>query len=243
MRCFVLGFVLTLAVLVPHIGNAQVNKTDAPPPAVTAAGLEWQTSGEPVLYNGAVFYPAGPRVFFDGKVMARIGVFRGVPLYADTTLEPNSIVYVPVSSGQVRPYERKRSGDLAGTAGSRAPEFPIASSSTIVEEAQPVATATSGSAVTSSAEPRPVGTMGTIVPRARPTRIQSIPQPRSNAGIWIEFDGARWHSAGPAVLYSPERFVSAGEYHGFPVYVDSDGKTDRIYVTAVLDGPLVPYKK
>lgn len=218
MRFLMLSLVLTMAVLVPNIGNAQVNMVGTRPPTVTAAGAEWQASGEPVIYNGDVYYPAGPRVFFDGNVMAQIGTFRGVPIYADATLEPNSIVYVPVSSGQLRPYERRRARDLAG---------PVGTVGTFVST--PVS--------------RPVGTAGTFVTRPLPTHMESIPRPLSNAGIWIEFNGSRWYHAGTAVLYSPERFVPAGEYHGFPVFVGSDGKTDRIYVTAVLDGPLVPYKK
>jgi hypothetical protein len=243
MRGFMLGAVTTMVVLVPLVGNAQVNKVDTPRPLVTAAGLEWQTSDEPVVFNGDLYYPAGPRVFFDGRVMAQIGVFRGVPLYADTTLEPNSIVYVPVSGGQLRPYERRRSRDLAGTAGSRSPEFPIASSSLVGEETPPPAAATVGGASVGLPEPQPAGTIGTIVERSRGLRLESIPPPRSNAGIWIEFDGARWYNAGAAVPFSSERFVPAGEYHGFAVYRARNGADDRIYVPAVAGGPLVPYRK
>ena len=213
--------------------GSRLSRLPSPP-----RGAEWPTSGDPVPYNGASHYPAGPRVFFDGNVMAQIGTFRGVPIYADTTLEPNSIVYVPVSGGQLRPYERRRAGELAGTTGSRAPEFPVASPIAPAEELPP------------SEALRPVGTMGTVVTapavvvaRPRPTRIESVPRPDANKGIWIEFNGARWYHDGEAVLYSPERFAASGEYHGFPVYVDSDGKADRIYVTAVRGGPLVPYKK
>jgi len=201
MRGFMLSVAFTMAVLLPLKSNAQ------------------GVSG-PVIYNGQSYDAAGPTVFFDPDVMVRVGTFEGLPLYVDTTVEPNSIVYVPIGGAELRPYELRRSGALAGTGGSRAPETPI--------EPRPVSTA---------------GTLTTVVARPRAMRIESIPPPHTNAGISIEFNGSRWYHAGAAVVYSPERFVPAGEYHGFPVYAERDGRADRIYVTAVRGGPLVPYKK
>ena len=61
---------------------------------------------------------------FDGKVMAPVGVYQRVPVYADVTLEPYSVVYVPVARNQLRVYERRRDGELAATTGSRTPSFP-----------------------------------------------------------------------------------------------------------------------
>jgi hypothetical protein len=87
---------------------------------------------------------------------------------------------------------------------------------------------------TQPAQPEP--TTGAVVR----TAVQSIPAPGSNQGIWIEFQGARWHSAGKAVMHSPDRFRQVGEYHGFPVYREQ-GREDRIYVPAVRDGALTPY--
>ncbi len=56
-------------------------------------------------------------MFFSGDQMVRTGYYNGVPLYADTTIEPYSVVLVPVGRGQMRPYERIRDGELAGTTG------------------------------------------------------------------------------------------------------------------------------
>jgi len=106
------------------LGTAQVTLLPTPPPQVTA-NAEWQVSGEPIFYTGDFYYRTGPDVFFDGNVMKRTGVNRGVPLYEDSTLEPYSIVYVPVGRNLMRPYERRRAGQLAGTVGSRTPSFPI----------------------------------------------------------------------------------------------------------------------
>jgi len=125
MRGFVLSLFLFVAVLIPKIGMAQVSYQPTPPPQVTAASESWQLSGEPVFYEGNYYYPAGPTVFFDGNVMRRTGVYKGIPIYWDTTLAPYSVVFVPIGRTVMRPYERKREGELAGTTGSRAPSFPI----------------------------------------------------------------------------------------------------------------------
>ena len=50
---------------------------------------------------------------------------RDAPTKADTTLEPFSIVLVPISRGLMQPYERLRRGHLAGTTGSRPPALPV----------------------------------------------------------------------------------------------------------------------
>src|SRR5713226_6058661 len=96
MRGFMVGVAVSVAVLVPKLGNAQAFHLPTPPPQVTAASSSWQINGEPLFYAGSFYYPAGPTVFFDGSVMVRTGVYNGVPLYADATLEPYSIVYVPI---------------------------------------------------------------------------------------------------------------------------------------------------
>src|SRR5947208_1010689 len=61
--------------------------------------------------------------------MIRTGDFLGIPLYARTTIEPYSVVFVPIGGGMLQPYERRREGELAGTVGSSAPSFPVALSS------------------------------------------------------------------------------------------------------------------
>src|SRR5919112_3838065 len=112
MRRLMLSFFLSVAVLVPNVGIAQVYQFETPPPQVTAAGASWQVSGRPIFYAGSFYYPAGPTVFFDGNVLVRSGVYEGVPLYSDTTLEPYSMVFVPVGGTVMRPYERLRAGEL-----------------------------------------------------------------------------------------------------------------------------------
>jgi len=260
MHRFVLGFVLSAAVLLPKVGNAQVYQRQTPPPQVTAASAAWQVSGQPIFYAGAPYYPTGPTVFFDGFVMVRTGVFEGVGLYADTTLEPFSMVFVPIGGNVMRPYERPRSGPLAGTVGSRTPSFPIQRDAELSATASTTGLVAPPSLGVDAAVPeadRSIGTTGSIAassPSAAPasatnrsTRgkvvLQSIPGPRSNVGVWIEFQGERWKIAGEAMSYLPDQFAAIGEYHGFPVYRDAKGRSDAIYVPAVRDGALTPYSK
>jgi len=109
------------------VAFGQATMRPTPAPIVTAENESWYLAGEAVLYAGNVYYPTGPIVFFDSHEMVRSGDYRGIPLYSLTTIEPYSKVFVPVGSGLMKPYERRRSGDLAGTAGSTTPSFPIVS--------------------------------------------------------------------------------------------------------------------
>jgi hypothetical protein len=164
----------------------------------------------------------------------------------------------------MRAYERARDRELAGTTGSRTPWYPTtpaAGGATVVAAGpaaapitptvgeQPVGT--SGSIVE-----RTVGTSGVFVPRpstaasdiperTRSTRthLETIARPAGNNGVWLDFNGARWYSAGAAVPFVPDRFTPIGEYRGFPVYRATSGDADRIWVSVVQDGPLAPYQR
>lgn len=243
MRGFRLGFVLSVAVLMPSLGNAQVFQFRTPPPDVTAAASTWQLNSDPIVVSGLTYYPTRGFRLFDGQVMAQTGMFEGVPVYSDTTIEPWSEIYVPLGNGRMRVYERRRERELAGTTGSHAPSFPVES---------PSVPAARERVVTGDVA---VGTAGTIVPRAvsdaavlpapaRPRRTVITPVARGAAnGVWLEFNGARWYSSGLSASFDPDRFVPMGEYHGFPVYRDKISGSDEIWVSVVKDGPLAPYRK
>ncbi len=252
MRAFWFGVVLTVAVLLPNVGNAQVFQFRTPPPDISAAGAQWQINGEPIVVGGLTYYATRGFRLFDGQVMAQAGMFERVPVYTDTTIEPYSELYVPLGNGRMRVYERRRDRELAGTTGSHAPTFPVESAS--VQTADRLAVAAD------DVLPREaVGTGGSFVPRlasdtvsttaprrARPSRVSIVTGvARSGApdGVWLEFNGSRWYSSGPAVSFSPDRFEPMGEYRGFPVYRDATGASDEIWVSVVKDGPLAPYKK
>jgi hypothetical protein len=99
-------------------------------PTTTAETTDWYSNRSPIVHAGNTYYPAGVPVFFDGNVMVRTGWYRRVPLYADTTVEPFSIVLVPIGGKRLQPYERRREGDVVGTSGSRTPSFPTGEAGT-----------------------------------------------------------------------------------------------------------------
>ena len=263
MHVRTLGGFLLMAVLLPTLGSAQILYRPTAPPLVHAASAEWQTQGEPLSHAGMVYYPTGPMVFFDGNRMVRVGEHFGVPLYADTTLEPLSIVYVPVAGGMMKPYERPRTGDLAGTVGSRTPALPVPAGADLrwptgLAQAQappsrvsplpaPPVVVISGPTTGTPGTPERLASLAAAsTPPAgsapEPLRVESIPPPSTNDGVWVEYDGRRWFSAGRAVPFSPDVFTPVGDHHGFPVYRERSGASDVIYVTVIAGGgPVAPY--
>lgn len=99
-------------------------------PAVTAENESWYQRGEAITYEGNFYIPAGPTVHFNRNEMVRTGFYRGIPLYARTTIEPFSVIYVRVGGGLVQPYERPRFGEIAGTVGSLGSAFPVPNADT-----------------------------------------------------------------------------------------------------------------
>jgi len=258
MRPAVLSCCLIVAIALPKVGSAQVSYRPTPAPLITAASATWQINGEPIFFAGSFYYPTGPAVFFDGQLMARVGEYLTVPLYADTTLEAFSRVFVPIGGAVMKPYDRRRAGPLAGTVGSTTPSWPVqvatngptggtgggnqsGEAGTVPDVVHPAGT----SGVTESCS-CPVSTAGTVaagdpIGSREGAVILSAPPPTRNTGISIRFHGAEWFNDGPAVPFSPNRFEPVGDYSGFPVYRDRRGDASTIYVTVVADGPLAPY--
>ena len=213
--------------------HAQVTSQPTPAPAVTAEGEAWYLRGEPLTYAGAFYYPAGAQIFFNANEMVRSGFYMGIPLYSRTTLEPFSIVFVPVGRGLMQPYERQRSGDLAGTAGSTAPALPVAVSpeafQTSLQAAGPPA------AVASPVEP------------ARPNNLSPMhtrigPRPQGINAVFIEFRNERWYQAGEVVPFDGGLMAKIGDRGAFPVYADNSGSRIYIPVTAT-SSRVVPYTR
>jgi len=254
----------SLLVAAPAAAQIQSRATDAP--IVTADNESWYVNREPIQFAGDDYYPAGAAVFFNGNSMVRSGHYNGVPLYTDTTIEPFSIVYVPTSGGRMQPYERPRTGRLAGTTASRAPSFvgtpaPSSapqSSAALLPQAGSAPTAlpepigaigaytpessvgTSGTAV-----PSPVGTSGLIAaaPRPAPNRLTmtSIGRPTSNDGIWIRYLGEKWISAGSAVALTQTGFRVVGNFDGFPVFA-RNGTSEQVIYVPTREGLAAPYR-
>ena len=242
-------FLVLFAVLIAAPAAAQIQSRPADAPIVTADNDAWYRGSEPLQFDGGVYYPAGPQVFFNGNTMVRSGQYNGVPLYTDKTVEPFSIVLVPLSGGLMQPYEQPRRGALAGTTGSRVPSFPVQlASPTAAARTAPVtpapapAPAPVSSVGTRSQIPGAGGTAGYVVPRPQDTpAIVSLRRPQSNDGVWVAFAGEKWVSAGAAVPFDPSQLFRVGDYAGFPVYARRDLKDEIIYLPT-RPGVVAPYR-
>jgi hypothetical protein len=244
--------VFVLACFAPILSFAQVTYQPAPPPTVTAENEAWYLAGEPVMYAGQIYYPAGAQVHFRPYEMVASGFYRGIPLYTRTTIESFSIVYVPVGGGLLQPYERRRAGEIAGTTGSTAPSLPTMRSfetpaGGIIQAPAPptqVGSVVPPAPVVETAPLPPaapaegvVGTTGRI-PAPPPFRRR----PSALNALFVEYGNRRWFSGGPAVPLDRSTMTRIGEYHGFPVYARA-GDRDTIYmpVTAGAGELVAPY--
>lgn len=235
------GFLaLILAFLAVTAAFSQVMVVQSTAPTVTAEQESWYQAGEPITYAGHFYYPSGPEVFFNPAEMVRSGFFGGIPLYSRTTIEPHSVVYVPLAGGRMQPYARPRDGELTGTAGSLPSTLPAPPATVppagLTPQAQGPPSQTTvvvpmqvGAGAMESFRPRqvgdeqPVGTAGSLPPyEARHTRIGE--PPRGAQAIFIEFDGARWYPQGPARAMDPTRLTRVGDYHGFAVWSVAEGE-------------------
>jgi hypothetical protein len=256
---------VTLAGVLPDQVFSQATLQPAAPPVVTADSEPWYVAAEPITYVGSVYFPTGPVVFFDPNDMVRSGDYRGIPLYARRTLEPFSVVFVPLSGGLMRPYERRREGDLAGMVGSSVPSFPIERSGERTYQAEPIVSSLEQAAapptgavpLAGTEEGVPVGAIGEAAAPAPPsgtvgsivTRpiilgpLASAKKPHGLNGVFIEYRNRRWFSSGPAVEFDAGRFVRVGEYHGFPVFAEPGHETERIFVAIArgVSGLVAPY--
>ena len=248
MRARTVTAVLFLVTLVPNVGNAQVYAFATPPPQVTASTAWWQLQSVPIEFEGIVYQPTAFVRPFDRNVMTQVGLFEGVPVYADATLEPFSVVFVPVARG-MRQYERERVGALAGTTGSRTPAAPVQPQSAIgaagptVGVATPEVAGTTGMPISAARTLPPSHAAAAATPTDRAAVETAVP-PRSADGVWIRYDATTWYSSGEAVPFTPERFTRIGSYRGFAVYREGRGDNAQvIWVAVVQDGPVAPYAK
>lgn len=249
---------LLLVLLIASPASAQVQSRPTDPPLVTAANQPWYQSREPVPFAGELYYRAGSTLFFDGNTMVRSGYYNGVPLYMDTTIEPYSVILVPVRRGLVQPYERLRRGDLAGTTASRTPSFPVQATSDVytmpeaptaptqLQEPIGAVAALAPGAPMASAE-RPVGTTGPRpVERVLPPEpwqhkpVETLRKPENNHGLWVAYSGSKWVSAGAAVPLRSSEFRAVGTYAGFPVFVRVN--EDRTIYLPTRAGLVAPYR-
>lgn len=230
--------------LSPCAAYAQIVWQPTPPPQVTAENTSWYLSGEPIDWNGQLYYPAGPKQFFNRYQMVRSGSFRGIPLYTDTMHESNSVVYVPLPGERMQPYERAPLAALQVTvpegvkqspaAPARAPAYDVSTPAGLAmprpNDIYPRATS----------EPMAVGTSGRTIVTPAPHRATTLRRPTGVNAIWIDFDGRRWVSAGKTIDYDAASLTEVGKYHGWSVYT-RNGDPSTIYIPS-MPGKLAPYK-
>lgn len=66
-------------------------------------------------------------------------------------------------------------------------------------------------------------------------------RPENNDGVWIQFGGEKWVSAGTAIALVAADFVRVGEYAGFPVFARRELTQEVIYLPS-LAGLIAPYR-
>jgi hypothetical protein len=220
----------------PVVMMAQATWQPTPPPTVTAENEPWYIAGDPIVWSDAYYYRAGAPVFFNRYQMVRTGAYRGIPLYTDSTQDPGiGIIYVPIANGLLQPYERRRTGSLAGTTGNRAPSFPTSIAAEGIDDSPRAFTGLPGPSV--SAPETAVGTTGRSIVEA-PRTPAAEARPKGINGVWITYQGLRWFAAGKAIPLDA-RFSQAGSYHDFPVYRRPQDP-ETIYVPTS-NGMVAPY--
>lgn len=226
--------------------RAQIKLQPTPAPAVTAETQSWYQAGDPIVFAGNYYYQAGPAIHFLANEMVPTGSYHGIELYSRTTIEPYSVVFVPLAGGLMQPYERRRSGDLAGTTGSSAPSFPVEIASAFgapppIQAAGPPFVETQMSneyiARPESTVGREVvperaataGSVGTIGDLTRARRGKAVGRPSAN-GVFVEFDQTRWYASAPPTDLDSSSLRRIGEWHGFPVYKSRSTGESTIYI-------------
>jgi hypothetical protein len=74
-----------------------------------------------------------------------------------------------------------------------------------------------------------------------PARAVTALRPETNDGMWINYAGRRWISAGRAVRLDESLFTRIGEYDGVPVFSRRDTGDDVIYLPTRPD-LVAPYR-
>ena len=225
MRGRVFSFVAALLLSTHAYGQAIWQPT--PPPIVTAESTTWFQSGEPVTWDGNVFVAAGAKRPFNGNVMVRSGVFRGIPLYTDATIEANTVVLVPLPGGWMQPYERRAIAVELQTRQALGPPSLGPALVLTQDSLEPVQVAP---AVARTTAPAPVGTSGRAI--AAPVQpVTTVVPPTGANAIWVNFDGRRWYAAKRSIPYEASQLNEIGTYQGWTVYASrSESQPTTIYI-------------
>jgi hypothetical protein len=164
----------------------------------------------------------------------------------------------------MQPYER-RTAETAGVTGSFAPSYPTAfvidtgrglvTAYPVVQAAAPpmaaspmqfdpmLARSVPDAAPLETARIQSPGTSGRVAGAPAVASKPIVRRPRAANGVFVEFDGARWFSSGPAASFDARDLTRVGELHGLPVYA-APGRGGTIFVPVAEGLDLVaPYSK
>jgi hypothetical protein len=214
VRTFLASLTVALVFLLPSTGSPQI----------------LQPSGVPLVYQGGLYYPSGPTVFFDGALMVRVGTFQGVPIYLNPSSDPVNVVLVPVGGKLMRPYERTQADIQADLLVPDPPEFPDQPEWIAREPYFKHLDPRLGHRFA----PPFLPPSGAAIAPAEPLR-----RGPASRGVWITFNGRMWTPTGPGSELTP-RLRVIGSYFDFPVYQDP-ARRDRIFVPATAGGSLIQY--
>src|SRR5262245_60594816 len=110
MRALLVSMIL-VAVSIAARASGQGMQLRTPDPDAVAYGAEWQVNDEPIVASGLTYYPTREIRMFDAQVMTQIDVYQGVPVYADMSMTPFLLAYVPLTPTRLRTYERGPDGE------------------------------------------------------------------------------------------------------------------------------------
>lgn len=230
--------------------ETQIKLQPTPPPTVTAENEPWYQMREPVIFAGEYYFPAGAAIHFLPNEMVPSGLFRGVPLYSRTTIEPNSVVFVPIGGGMMQPFERRRTGDLVGTTGSTPPALPVdmspPSATRPIQAAgppvvspqaieEPPAGTYAADLLTRSRESAAPNESAKIPARVSASRNTQARKADTSKGIFVEFEHERWYSTGRPRTLDPASLKRVGELDGFPVFTARNSNGATIYIPIAKD--------
>ena len=252
-RSHVLGWALGCAILtMPAAAPAQVLMRPAERPLVTAENERWYLEGQAITFSGSIYDPAGAAVFFNPYEMVRTGAYEGVPLFSKATRDPFGVVYVPVARGLMQPYERRGEGDVSsypssfaghrdseGWSGNGRQAAGPPTGGDVYSSHGDAGVDDAGASMgrwgrTPASAPVPALAAGPLATALKPTGLNAF---------YIQYQGRRWFSSGPAVPLDESNFSRSGEYRGFAVYVAGSQAADTIYVAVAADATswLTPY--
>ena len=200
MRPFVPQLCPIVAVLLPNVGNAQVYPHRTATPEVNAATADWQLNSEPIFVAARCFKRhAPPDVRW--QVMVQVGVYEACRYTPTSRSSRTAWSTCPLRAISCA------STSGAATAISRPPSAAVRRRSRceIVRSARP-----GQSRQVSPAGGHGVGTNRPA--RAVVTRRLAVSAGAAHGGVWIEFQGGRWHERAAKRVARLRRIDARGEY-------------------------------